>query len=228
MAKGDKTAYGERRADGFRRTWDSATYEKKAQDREQQQREGDDNDERRRKGLGPRTARTAWEPRELLQARKGTVNLEGMVGKTQVVQASAAAAGGQPGFYCKVCDVTVKDSLSYLDHINGKKHQRVLNRSMDVAVETVDDVMAKLASLRQRALRQQQQQEQGSSYDFHDKVRAQQESEATKKQKRREARRRHRQAKGAGDSDRNSDGDGDKLDSMAALMGFSTFGSSKK
>ncbi|KAJ2772791.1 U4/U6.U5 snRNP associated protein [Coemansia nantahalensis] len=227
MAKGDKTAYGERRADGFRRTWDNSAYEKKAQDREQQQREADDNDERRRKGLKPRPARAAWTPRELLQARTGTVNLEGMVGKTQVVEASAAA-GGQPGFYCKVCDVTVKDSLSYLDHINGKKHQRLLNRTMAVAVETVDDVLAKLAALRQRAARRQQQD--GESYDFYERVRVQQDIEARKKQKRREARQRYRQAKrAAGDGDDSAgEAAGDELDGMASLMGFAAFGSSKK
>ncbi|KAJ2697678.1 U4/U6.U5 snRNP associated protein [Coemansia spiralis] len=227
MAKGDKTAYGERRGDGVRRTWDSTTYKKKAQDREEQQREADDNDERRRKGLGPRPGRTAWAPRELLQARTGTVNLEGMVGKTQVVQASTAA-GGQPGFYCKVCDVTVKDSLSYLDHINGKKHQRVLNRSMDVAVETVDDVLAKLAALRQRAARQQQQQLDDTNYNFHNQVRTQQEIEERKKQKRREARQRYRQAKRDSAAADDVAAAGDDPDGMAALMGFAAFGSSAK
>ncbi|KAJ2778042.1 U4/U6.U5 snRNP associated protein [Coemansia javaensis] len=231
MARGAKTAYGERqKAPGFRRTWDAEAYDRKAQDRAKQEQEQDDNDERRRKGLAPRAPRTPWVQRDLLQARAGPVNLDAMVGKTQIVQAATAAAG-QPGFYCKVCDVTVKDSLSYLDHINGKKHQRVLNRSMDVAIETVDDVRAKLESLRQAARRRQHAQ--AADYNFHEKVRVQQEIEARKKQKRREARRRHRQAKAAADpaGNNNDSGDADDdggADEMAAVMGFGAFGTSKK
>ncbi|KAJ1888852.1 U4/U6.U5 snRNP associated protein, partial [Kickxella alabastrina] len=113
-------AYGrQKKTDSFRRNWDSELYEKKARDREQQSKLDEEDAERRRKGLKPRSQQDAAamamaatkQPRELLQARKQAVNLEGMVGRVQVLQASATAAG-QPGFYCKVCDVTVKDSLT--------------------------------------------------------------------------------------------------------------------
>ncbi|KAJ2082751.1 U4/U6.U5 snRNP associated protein [Coemansia sp. RSA 988] len=222
----ETNAYGKQKkgGDSFRRKWDSTTYEHKARDREQQLKKEEDDEDRRRKGLKPRPAFTR-EPREsleLLQARAATVNLEGMVGKSQVVQASFAASG-QPGFYCKVCDVTVKDSLSYLDHINGKKHQRILNRSMTVATETVEDVIAKLESLRQARNRRMAP----SDYDFQKRISAQQQIEADKKQKRRETRRRHRQEKalaGAKDVSKSEEPD----DGMAAMMGFGSFGSSKK
>ncbi|KAJ2160876.1 U4/U6.U5 snRNP associated protein [Coemansia sp. RSA 552] len=228
-------AYGNAKGESFRRQWDSSTYEKKAQDREQQLREEEDNEDRRRKGLKPRPPRSqrqTRDPPELLQARKSTIDLERMVGKTQVVQSSDVASG-QPGFYCKACDVTVKDSLSYLNHINGKKHQRVLNRVMKVHTETVDDVLAKLQSLREARRRRQQQD--ASEYDFHEQVRIQHEVEQAKKQKRKEARKRHRQAKASADAsvdaapaDDVGDGDGSEPDAMAAMMGFSSFASSKK
>ncbi|KAJ2741163.1 U4/U6.U5 snRNP associated protein [Coemansia sp. BCRC 34301] len=214
-------AYGEsKKSDGFRRSWDNDTYAKKARDREQQNRLADEDEERRRKGLKPKSRPQSARPTEargLLQSRKQAVDLESMVGKVQVVQASTAASG-QPGFYCKVCDVTVKDSLSYLDHINGKNHQRVLNRSMKVATETVKDVLDKLRSLRELKRRQQTNDE----YSFHEQVNRQKQAEQLKKDKRREARKRRRQAKGGGSSP------GAGGDDMGLAMGFASFGSTKK
>ncbi|KAJ2350414.1 U4/U6.U5 snRNP associated protein [Coemansia erecta] len=217
---GEKNAYGgEKASDGFRRQWDTAAYEQKARDREQQLKQEEENDERRHKGLKPLTKKPAPSaPRELLEARKASVRLDKMVGKSQIVQASSAAAG-QPGFYCKECDITVKDSLSFLDHINGKKHQRELNRVMKVRNETVDDVIAKLDALRAARRRKLDRPE----YDFYEQVRVQQQMDAEKRLKRREARRKQRRAKTAADA-----GAGDQPDEMAAMLGFSSFGSSKK
>ncbi|KAJ2463208.1 U4/U6.U5 snRNP associated protein [Coemansia sp. RSA 2322] len=221
-----KNAYGEsRKAETTRRTWDNDAYAQKARDREQQNRQADEDEERRRKGLKPRmqTARAA-DTRELLQSRKQAVDLEGMVGKVQVVQASTAAAG-QPGFYCKVCDVTVKDSMSYLDHINGKNHQRVLNRSMKVATEMVSDVLAKLQALRERERRLHTKDE----YSFQDQVRRQQQAEQQKRDKRREARKRHRRARTRASSGSDAEGDVESDgDGMGRAMGFASFGSTKR
>ncbi|KAJ2489854.1 U4/U6.U5 snRNP associated protein [Coemansia sp. RSA 2050] len=220
-----KNAYGEsKKADSFRRSWDNDTYAKKARDREQQNRQADEDEERRRKGLRPRNhGSRPTEARELLQSRKQAVDLEGMVGKVQVVQASTAASG-QPGFYCKVCDVTVKDSLSYLDHINGKNHQRMLNRSMKVATESVSDVLAKLQSLRELKRRQQAKDE----YSFQDQVIRRQQAEQQKRGKRREARRRRRQAKAGADNSKSPIPDADDDDGMGLAMEFASFGSTKK
>merc|ERR1711988_730404 len=40
------------------------------------------------------------------------------------------------GFYCSVCHCSLKDSVTYLDHINGRWHQRALGMTM--RVENVD------------------------------------------------------------------------------------------
>ena len=46
----------------------------------------------------------------------------------------------QAAFYCSVCDVKLNDSNSYLDHINGKMHNRALGMSMRVERSTVEQV----------------------------------------------------------------------------------------
>ena len=79
--------------------------------------------------------------RAFLKARTQKVDLESKVGKTEIIDPSSAAISSSAdvsitdgvtksvtgvGWHCKVCDCFLKDSLTYLDHINGKKHQRAL------------------------------------------------------------------------------------------------------
>ncbi len=44
-----------------------------------------------------------------------------------------------------MCDCVVKDSINFLDHINGKKHQRNLGMSMKVERSSLDQVKARFA-----------------------------------------------------------------------------------
>lgn len=53
----------------------------------------------------------------------------------------------QAGYYCNVCDCILRDSQSYLDHINGKYHNRALGMSMTVEKSTADDVRQKFETL---------------------------------------------------------------------------------
>ena len=46
-----------------------------------------------------------------------------------------------------MCDCILRDSQSYLDHINGKYHNRALGMSMTVEKSTADDVRKKFESL---------------------------------------------------------------------------------
>jgi U4/U6.U5 tri-snRNP component SNU23 len=82
------------------------------------------NDERKKLGLPPLKPRREIENDESKQAlkhREEKVDIERNVGKIQVVQ--AVDSRKQPGFYCKDCDITIKDSVTYIDHLNGRKRK---------------------------------------------------------------------------------------------------------
>ena len=48
------------------------------------------------------------------------VDLESRVGKTRIIDSQRSK---KSGYYCDVCDCVLKDSVSFLDHINGKKRK---------------------------------------------------------------------------------------------------------
>lgn len=56
----------------------------------------------------------------------------------------------QAGYYCNICDCVLRDSMTYLDHINGKWHNRALGMTMRVEKSTVDQVKQKLEEIKQK------------------------------------------------------------------------------
>ena len=74
-----------------------------------------------------------------LRQRDFTLDLTSRVGKTQVVT-NSTPLNQQAGYYCSVCECVLRDSQSYLDHINGKYHNRALGMSMRVERSTAEDV----------------------------------------------------------------------------------------
>ena len=53
------------------------------------------------------------------KARDYKVDLDSRLNKTQVVTMADGSKDGSAGYYCEVCDCVIKDSMNFLDHING-------------------------------------------------------------------------------------------------------------
>jgi U4/U6.U5 tri-snRNP component SNU23 len=117
-----------------RRKWDRNEYEKIARERILDKINKEEEEAATEKRL-----REMPIQRELLRQRDYKVDLDSRLGKSQVITRTTPMAG-TGGYYCNVCDCVVKDSINFLDHINGKKHQRNLGMSMKVERSSLDQV----------------------------------------------------------------------------------------
>lgn len=118
---------------GIRRTWDKAHYEALAKDRiargdiEEEEREKEGGKTHRSKDEFQRAddneAGPAGSERAYLRARESKVDIESKVGVIEVLKPNTAAHAAGPGWFCETCDCLLKDSASYLNHINGRKRK---------------------------------------------------------------------------------------------------------
>ncbi|MES1918948.1 zinc finger, matrin-type 2 [Bonamia ostreae] len=98
-----------------------------------------------------RKSELAIPKRKPLQADDRKIELLKEVGKTNVITSSTPLSK-RGGFYCESCECLLRDSHSYLDHVNGKKHQKLLGMHMRVQKSSVDQVRKKLKELKNRKI----------------------------------------------------------------------------
>lgn len=172
--------------------------------------------------------------RAFLKARRQKVEIDSKVGSTEIVSAEAATKTSTGsitdgvtktgvGWHCKVCDCFLKDSHTYLDHINGRKHQRNLGYSMRVERSTKDQVQGRLNQLIKEQEKAKDPVEIMSAADV---VKAKDE-ELRRLKDARKMRREERKKKV--DEPKELDEEEAQIDpDMASMMGFSGFGGSTK
>lgn len=194
------------RPDDHRRKWDRTEYERKAQDRIKGDTKKDD-----------KSDDEAPVSRELLKRRDYKVDLDSKLGKSVVISKTTPSSQSG-GYYCNVCDCVVKDSINFLDHINGKKHQRNLGMSMKVERSSLDQVKQRFQQNKKKM------EEKQKDYELDAKVREAKEEEERYKEYKRE-KRKDRKRKADDDVDEESAG---VSNDMAAIMGFAGFGGARK
>lgn len=150
-----KGAYGASSGNdtSFRKTWDREEYAAKAQEREQKIRE--EGKARHEAALaGKKFVRRASTPEDArdTEARQARLNVADQVGKTQLVPAGAGQGkrGKSAGFYCDACDLTFKDNLQFVEHLNSKQHLVNTGESGEVRRATLDEVKERFEWLKRK------------------------------------------------------------------------------
>lgn len=149
-----KGAYGEASGgDTVRKTWDKEEYAERARDRERKIKE--EGKERYEAALaGKKYHKRASTPEDArdTQARTSRLDVASMVGKSTLVPAGAAVGkrGKGAGFYCEACDLTFKDNISYVEHLNHKQHLIATGQSGEVAKATLEEVHERLMWLKRK------------------------------------------------------------------------------
>merc|ERR1711897_75032 len=82
-----------------------------------------------------------------LKQRTIELELDKNLGKSQVVTPHTIKPM-QGGYWCSVCECLLKDSSTYLEHVNGRRHNRNLGMNMKAEKIGVDRVREKLKAMR--------------------------------------------------------------------------------
>ncbi|QIW97662.1 hypothetical protein AMS68_003180 [Peltaster fructicola] len=191
-----KGAYGTSAGDtDFRKTWDRDKYAAQAKDREAKQREeGKARYEAAVAGKKyTRRASTPPDARET-EARKARLDVADQVGKTSIVPAGAGQGkrGKGAGFYCDACDLTFKDNLQFVEHLNSKQHLVSTGETGEVKRATLDEVKERFEWLKRK--RDEEKARDATDLDTRLKM-AQDEDERTREEKRRRRNEKRRKTK---------------------------------
>lgn len=167
--------------------------------------------------------------------RPDRIDLYEGLNKVTLVPGTAAPGkrGKGIGFYCAACNLTYRDSIQYLDHLNSKQHQYATGvKDSNVPVATLEDVRNRLKMLKEKQA--EQEQARGPEYfDIQQRIarrkQVEEEERLAKQKARAEKRKRQQKKRKREDEDSGEQDDEHKRQAqdMAAMMGFSNFGSSK-
>jgi U4/U6.U5 tri-snRNP component SNU23 len=137
----------------FRKTWDREEYAQKAVDRESRLKE-EGKAKYEAAAAGKKYHRRASTPPDArdTEARRTRLDVSAQIGKTMLVPAGSAVGkrGKGAGFWCDACDLTFKDNLQFVEHLNSKQHLYATGQSGEVKRATLQDVVERLDWLKRK------------------------------------------------------------------------------
>ena len=178
-----------------RRTWDREEAERKYTERLALEK-AEQKEAKSKKAQGGKLPPPPPTSTTSVQARtEAIIKTEELHGKRELVAPllSRSNKGKSAGFYCETCDLTFKDSLSYLDHLNSSQHYRRLGISGRVERATVEEVKERLAWLIE--LKREKEKEKGEGLDLMKRVAERKRVEEEEKRRRREKKKAQRRQK---------------------------------
>ena len=184
-----KGAYGGTNGNdtSFRKTWDRGEYAAKAEERERKLRE-EGKARHEAAAAGKKYVRRASTPEDSrdTEARQSRLNVAEQVGKTTLVPAGAGQGkrGKGAGFYCDACDLTYKDNLQFVEHLNSKQHLVNTGESGEVRKATLEEVKERFEWLK----RKREEEKAKEIVDLDTRIEAAQEADEREREERRRKR----------------------------------------
>jgi U4/U6.U5 tri-snRNP component SNU23 len=197
-----KSAYGAPASDtDFRKTWDKAEYEAKGK------KEAEDRREEAKARYEAKLEGKKWHKPvdfsslDSTSARGSRLDVASMVGKSTLIPAGAGVGkrGKGAGFYCEACDLTYKDNVQYIEHLNSKQHLINTGQSGEVKRATLQDVRDRLEMLKARKRAQEEEDKLMGEVNIQARIQKAEELDAAEREeKRRKRNERRRRAGGDG------------------------------
>ncbi|EEP82322.1 hypothetical protein UREG_07187 [Uncinocarpus reesii 1704] len=194
-----KSAYGTPSSDtAFRKTWDREAYaEKAAADEAKAKAESKARYEA--KLLGKKYyAPVDYSTLEATTSRARRLDVASLVGKTTIVPAGAAVGkrGRGAGFYCADCDLTFKDNIQLVEHLNSKQHLIATGQSGEVVRAGVEDVRQRLRWLSHKRRMDAEEEKKAGELDLNQRLKTREEEEEKEREERRRKRNEKRRKNG--------------------------------
>lgn len=192
----------------FRKTWDREEYAKKAKE-EEEKRKAESKARYEAKLLGKKYhAPVDYSSLEATSSRRERLDVASMVGKTTIVAAGAAVGkrGKGAGFYCSDCDLTFKDNLQFVEHLNSKQHLIATGQSGEVVKASLEDVRMRLRMLAHQKRVKEEEERRAWQLDLGQRLKEREEIEAKEREEKRRKRNEKRRKGGQDGIKKEEDG----------------------
>jgi U4/U6.U5 tri-snRNP component SNU23 len=203
------SAYGTPSTDtSFRRTWDRSEYAAKAAAKEAAEKEESKaRYEAKLEGRKYHKPLPAPEDLEATTSRTERLDVSSQIGKISLVPAGAAVGkrGRGAGFYCADCDLTFKDNLQLVEHLNSRQHLIATGQSGEVKRASLEEVRERLRWLKEKREREEEERKREGEVDLEQRLKTREELEEREREEKRKKRNEKRRKTHSGEGVKKED-----------------------